>query len=194
MITKRLHLRPLRIDDSTMLQEMATDPAIRWNTEWKPPERINIHHMIEADRATWMNGNRYSFSMDKDGTCIGRAFLVRKKRQWYLGYFIHEHYRRQGLALEACHALLHFAENILKVTRVYASVFPANEASMRLLVKLGMRVHKKTFIALGVDGSSPVVVFTKTPPFSSMKEGVFLSGGPEVGHINIASPAACAST
>lgn len=77
----------------------------------------------------------------KDGTSIGLCGLV--KRDFLddvdIGYAYLPDYRGQGYALEAAQAVMEFARDELAMQRVVAIVAPANDRSIGLLEKLGMR-------------------------------------------------------
>ena len=58
---------------------------------------------------------------------------------WELGYVFHDAHWGRGYATEACRALLEDAFAKGNVRRVIAMCNPANEASWRLMERLGMR-------------------------------------------------------
>jgi RimJ/RimL family protein N-acetyltransferase len=76
-----------------------------------------------------------------DGVAVGVSGLVRRASlpRPDLGYaFLPEHTGR-GLASEAGAAVLAHAFGVLRLPQVLAIVSPGNEASVRVLAKLGMR-------------------------------------------------------
>ncbi|KZN56950.1 hypothetical protein N474_10030 [Pseudoalteromonas luteoviolacea CPMOR-2] len=56
-----------------------------------------------------------------------------------LGYAFLDEYTGQGLAIEACTALMDFAKNELSMKAVYAVTDPNNVSSQKLLAKLGFK-------------------------------------------------------
>jgi RimJ/RimL family protein N-acetyltransferase len=66
------------------------------------------------------------------------GFFVRPVKGITMGYGIVPEYRDRGLATEAAGAVLDWAER--NDVDVYSSVRPPNPASVRVLVKIGMRL------------------------------------------------------
>ncbi len=91
----------------------------------------------------------------RDGRIIGRAGL--SVREGYedleLGFLIGKPWQGQGLACEVCSAILDHARQ-LGAERVIAFARPGNEASVRLLSKLGFRKER----VAEVDGE-PCILF-----------------------------------
>ncbi len=91
----------------------------------------------------------FSFGMifiKETGELIGRAGLVHLDFQpgpdVELGYFIYQKYCGKGYATELGEALIAYAFNVLKVSRIYATVDPENIASCRVSEKLGMVIDR----------------------------------------------------
>ena len=76
-----------------------------------------------------------------DGVAVGMSGLVRRDAlpRPDLGYAFLPAYCGQGLASEAGAAVLAHAFGALRLPQVLAIVSPGNEASVRVLAKLGMR-------------------------------------------------------
>lgn len=76
-----------------------------------------------------------------DGVAVGMSGLVRRDSlpRPDLGYAFLPDYTGQGLASEAGAAVLAHAFGTLRLPQVLAIVSPGNEASVRVLAKLGMR-------------------------------------------------------
>jgi RimJ/RimL family protein N-acetyltransferase len=66
------------------------------------------------------------------------GFFVRPVKGITMGYGIVPEYRGRGLATEAAAAVLDWAER--NDVDVYSSIRPPNPASVRVLVKIGMRL------------------------------------------------------
>lgn len=56
-----------------------------------------------------------------------------------IGFALLPEFEGQGLMLEACHALMNYAESTLKLECVLAIVLPTNRKSCRLLEKMGLQ-------------------------------------------------------
>ncbi|MDJ0823714.1 MAG: GNAT family N-acetyltransferase [Paracoccaceae bacterium] len=135
--TKRLLLRPARLDDLHPLHAIFSDPrAMRY---WDRPAyedialtRDFLEHFIHRD---W--DAREEFILDLDGLCIGKAGCWRRAE---LGYILHPDYWRRGLMTEALTALIPrcFAK-FPEEPALTAECDPRNTASAKLLEKLGFQ-------------------------------------------------------
>jgi RimJ/RimL family protein N-acetyltransferase len=68
-----------------------------------------------------------------------------------LGFaFLAEH-RRKGYAFEAASATLDQAKEIFKLTRILAITNPDNDASIKLLERLGFRFERVTRLSTDAD-------------------------------------------
>ena len=76
------------------------------------------------------------------GTCGIRATKV-NMREAELGYELHPDYWGQGYATEATRAMLAFGFDKLRLQRVWAECIAENEASIRVLERLGMRQEQR---------------------------------------------------
>jgi RimJ/RimL family protein N-acetyltransferase len=84
------------------------------------------------------------------GTLIGFLAIQRRKDQegkvLSLGYIFHPAYQGQGYALEGCRSMLDYVFNELKAVAILTGTNLANQASVRLLQKLGLRkVNQEEF-------------------------------------------------
>jgi RimJ/RimL family protein N-acetyltransferase len=82
----------------------------------------------------------WKVSLKSDGTPIGMSGLIKREELPFedLGYAFLPAYEGQGYASEAGAAALDFGFRCKGLARVLAIVRPGNEASMRVLEKLGM--------------------------------------------------------
>jgi ribosomal-protein-alanine N-acetyltransferase len=82
-------------------------------------------------------------SRDDESRVIGRVALAGVLRgafqNAYLGYWIDEGHQGRGLMTEAVWAATSFAFGTARLHRVQAAVMPRNEASLRVLAKVGYR-------------------------------------------------------
>lgn len=68
---------------------------------------------------------------------IGLNGLQLKNKRAEIGYEVHPAYWRKGIASEAIEEVLRFSYDQLDLFRIGAVVYPENEASVRLLKKIG---------------------------------------------------------
>lgn len=143
--TERFVLRPFEDADAQPLLAMRKDPeAIRyWGGEpmrtladarreidtirgWVADERV-AYWVIQAHDAPLMLGHVTLFHLDKIN------------RRAELGFFVAREHWGQGIATEACHAVVAHAFGTMEFHRLEADVDPANAPSLALLRKLGFR-------------------------------------------------------
>lgn len=82
----------------------------------------------------------FAITLVQDGTLIGSIGLeiVAAHRHARLGYWLGVEYWRQGFATEAVRAVLAHGFERLDLNRIYAPHFSGNDASGRVLRKVGM--------------------------------------------------------
>jgi RimJ/RimL family protein N-acetyltransferase len=131
LLTPRLVLRPKDLDDAEPIHAMVSDwEVVRWTASWPwPPgwaftdERMRDNQPDEGLIA----------SILRDGEVIGMASVVGAE----LGYMLVPNAWGQGFATEACAALLDLSFATTNWLAIQADVFVGNDASLRVLGKLG---------------------------------------------------------
>ena len=144
LTTERLHLRPFTLADHRAIHAIYADPAVM---------RYVGHgaHRTMAETASALRTygdvlTRHGFSFlavtERDGGALlgdgGLHPLGGAGPDVELGYTLAGHAWGRGYATELGRALVEFAFTELGLPRVVAQVEPANEASRRVLGKLGM--------------------------------------------------------
>jgi len=86
----------------------------------------------------------YLVELRAESTPIGLCGLV--KREYLadpdIGFAFLPRYWSQGYALEAAAAVMDYARGVLALSRIVAIVSPDNEASIRVLRKIGLEFHR----------------------------------------------------
>ena len=143
--SERLLLRELSISDAESMYYYAKEDTVTEYVLFETHKSINdsltfINQAIEkyanADYYVWaieLKKNKHFI-----GSC-GIHDIDRMNRSAELGYIISHDYWNQGIATEAGNLLMDFGFNNLKLHRIYARYFEGNEASRRVMEKLGMR-------------------------------------------------------
>jgi RimJ/RimL family protein N-acetyltransferase len=135
--TPRLRLRRARPDDLDALHGLLSDERTMryWSTA--------PHTDIEETRS-WLTAmigappaESDDFIVEHQGRVIGKAGCWRLPD---LGYILHPDAWGQGYAVEALSAVIAHLLTRPDVTRLTADVDPRNDASLRLLAKLGFTV------------------------------------------------------
>jgi len=146
LATDRLILREFTDEDWRPIHEMERDPAVvRYLT--KEPQ-------TEADAQDYVAGivmaavviprmvYDFAVTVRGDGRYIGRCGMKREDgdpQTAMLWYVIAPAHQGRGYAAEAARAVTAFAFDQLDLHRVYADIDPRNQASARVVEKLGMR-------------------------------------------------------
>jgi RimJ/RimL family protein N-acetyltransferase len=145
--TERLTLRPPTADDADKTWQFRRLPEVsRWLTDGPKP--------LDAYREQFLTQARFEATVvvEADGHVIGDVMLEvqdawgqtevaprAKGTQGELGWVLDPQHTGRGYATEAVRALVDIAFNGLGLRRVTAACFADNEASWRLMERLGMR-------------------------------------------------------
>lgn len=147
LATPRLVLRPFVEADVAPLFQHTRNPNVTRFTLWD-------HHKSEADTLAFIRDYAFvryreglldpyaitltSNHMEPIGGC-GCFWASEPNKTMELGYWIAEPFWGQGLAVEACRAVVSHAFRQVQPERMQARVIAGNEASRRVLEKLGFR-------------------------------------------------------
>ncbi|MBB5956934.1 RimJ/RimL family protein N-acetyltransferase [Saccharothrix tamanrassetensis] len=143
--TERLLLRPFTPADHAALHSWQSRPdVVRYlYGEPKTPEETAESLAMKA-AVTWPSkeGEHLSLAVEREGEVIGEAvlkWLNEQHRQGEIGYILHPDHHGHGYATEASRAMLDLGFDHLDLHRIVASCDASNEASWRVMERLGMR-------------------------------------------------------
>lgn len=140
--TERLQLRPLRLDDLSWHHALVhSDPEVTWDGTSDPIAQTlkslewRLKHWREHGFGMWAIVEKES------GEPLGFAGLVylEDTSEVQVGYFLGRPAWGQGYATEAGKAAVRYGFEVLGLPRIVAVARPENEASQRVLAKLGLR-------------------------------------------------------
>jgi len=144
LTSERLLLRPHTLADALDVQRFAGDIEIAKTT-------LNIPHpyedglaeaWIETHQDAWENASLLALAITEVNTneFIGGIGLVLHLQhdKANLGYWIGKPHWGKGYATEAARMLIHYGFTELNLNRIEADYFSKNEASGRVMQKLGM--------------------------------------------------------
>ena len=145
--TERLELRLFTDDDLDALFDMQSDEAMTRYLYWGPRSRDEVRTDLERIKQLTAideegDGIRLAAVLPETGAVIGDISLRRTSRahaQGEIGYVIHPAHHGHGYATEACEAMLRVGFEKLGFHRIVASADARNEASIRVMERLGMR-------------------------------------------------------
>jgi ribosomal-protein-alanine N-acetyltransferase len=149
---RRVMLRPLELRDFPAWREVRQRNG-EWLTRWEP-QRLAHQPDPASDRDAFATrcsarqrerqlGTGFGFGIFVHGELAGEINLSAVQRgpfqSAYVGYWIDEKHAGQGYVPEAVVALAGFAFEQLHLHRVQISIIPRNQASRRVVEKLGIR-------------------------------------------------------
>ncbi|HLY29604.1 MAG TPA: GNAT family protein [Ktedonobacterales bacterium] len=145
LTTERLILREMRQKDAPDLLAILGDSEVtRYLDLSSFTELAQAETLIERLHASFQAQERWRWgiALQHDDRLIGTGGFIRWNRGWQsaeIGYDLAHAYWRQGFMSEALRAMLTFGFEQMELHRVEAEVMPENQASARMLAKLGFR-------------------------------------------------------
>lgn len=148
--TERLHLRTVSPDDAAFYLELVNDPS------WIRFIGDRGIRTLDAARAAILDGpvamyerlgySLYLMQRRSDGAALGMCGLIKRDvlPDTDIGYAILPRYWGHGYAYEAAAAVVAHARGPLRLPRLMAITSPGNDASIKLLGKLGMHFIRRT--------------------------------------------------
>ena len=144
--TARLILRDYLPADWSELHEFSKDPEFSQYDAWGPNSEQDTKDFVARMIAEANLNPRYRFGFAvvnrTSGKAIGTVGIRRECESSVvgsIGYSIHPHFQKQGLATEAAQALLEFGFKNLKLQVIWAGSDVLNPASYRVMEKCGMQ-------------------------------------------------------
>ena len=145
METERLKFRSLKRSDDADIYEYSSNPLTSRYLLWEPHESINFtRRFIEVILTKYKLGeyNDWAIVLKKNNKMIGTCGFTRIDQAngvVEIGYVINPDYWGNGYATEAAGKVMKFAFEELKVNRVEARFMFGNDASLKVMSKIGMK-------------------------------------------------------
>ena len=159
LATERLLLRPVEPGDAQALRSLAADEGAephgllagaRAHPDGpggpQPPAAGAVEDWIAEQQAGWEAGTHHTFAVrTRQGALVGVVRLRRSPSapRAELGFATLPAARGRGYATEACRAVLQFAFTDLNLVRISALCLGTNQASVRVLEKLGFGLEAR---------------------------------------------------
>jgi RimJ/RimL family protein N-acetyltransferase len=137
--TGRLLLRRPAASDIPDIFAYASDPQVTRYLAWPTYTNADaIYDFLDMAAASWSAGEHYAYLIEKDGRVIGSCgFSTHGGFKADLGYVLHREAWGQGIAVEACTALMDWLR-FAGYARIAAFCHADNRASERVMQKLGL--------------------------------------------------------
>jgi RimJ/RimL family protein N-acetyltransferase len=146
--TERLSLRELTADDVDFIFELLNEPAFLANIGYRGADDREgaLAYIENGPRASYArNGfGLYLVVLKDTGEPIGMCGLLKRDtlEDVDIGYAFLERFWGKGYASEAAAAVMTYGREMLKIPRIVAIIAPHNDASGRVLEKIGLRFDK----------------------------------------------------
>lgn len=148
IVTTRLRLRPMELDDGPTIHRLVNDKEICYNCVDIPypyPEGA-AESWILGHPMRFMQQQAAIFAITKDEEIIGACGIEYKYSadHYEIGYWIGRDFWGNGYATEAAQHLLNFGLYDLNLPEIYAESLSTNVNSCRVLEKIGMQHVART--------------------------------------------------
>lgn len=141
--TDRLIARPLGSADAQVLfEQYACDPAVSKYMTWRPHRDVEeTLEFLRRCESAWVNGSAFPWSLwlKKGGEFVGLIEARMHGPAVDLGYALCRQWWSHGLMSEALRSVVQWALAQPEVYRVWAVCDVENEASARVLERVGMQ-------------------------------------------------------
>jgi RimJ/RimL family protein N-acetyltransferase len=140
--TPRLVLSPLTVDDAGALFEYRSAPEVRRFQPFEPRSPDDARQFIAAGLTEAPTWRQYGLRLKESAELVG-DIGYKLDSEWglqaELGITLSPAHQHRGLATEAVKVLVGHLFDTLSLHRVFASIDPRNEPSLRLFERLGFR-------------------------------------------------------
>lgn len=144
IVTDRCRLRYPVYSDIPHIWSACQTPGFNDGLPWGPPSSLaEINEPFRSAQMRWVSGDEYSFAIELLAT---RDFVgwisIRRETDvgaWSIGFWIHPQQHGRGFATECARVILEFGFSRLNARQITAVHAAWNEASGRVLSRIGMR-------------------------------------------------------
>lgn len=157
LVTERLTLRGMRRTDASDMFEYASRADVTEFLLWSAHKsRAYTEEYLRYVESRYATGDFYDWAITDTasgkmiGTC-GFAAIDTVNEVGEIGYVLNPDYHGRGIAVEAARAVMSFGFEELGMHRIEARFMDGNEASRRVMEKLGM----------GFEGFAREAIFVK---------------------------------
>ena len=157
--TERLILRRIRVSDAEDMYHYARRPEVTRYLLWSPhPDIYHTQDYLRYLATRYAAGTFYDWGviLKQNGRMIGTCGFTTidcAHDAAEIGYVLNPDYHGMGIATEAVEAVLAFGFDKLLLHRIEARFMEGNDASLRVMEKVGMRFEGWRRESMLVKGS-----------------------------------------
>ena len=146
--TERLLLRQFSTDDADFIFRLLNEPSFIQNIGDRGVRSLEDarSYILRVPVASYeQNGfGLYLVILKETGTPIGMCGLIKRNEleDVDIGYAFLPEYWSKGYAIEAALAVKEYARDVIGLKRLVAITDPENQASIRVLEKIGLRFER----------------------------------------------------
>lgn len=165
--TSRLHIRECQLEDKAFIFELFNQPECiefigdKGLTDLAKAEKYLKNNIIKSYQL--YSYGLYAVTLKSSGKPIGLCGLV--KRDYLeiadLGFALLSSYAGQGIAFEACNAVLDYCTGTLGINKLFAITKPNNVRSLSLLKRLGFTIEPTPTSTPELQNSTLLSLVTK---------------------------------
>lgn len=141
--TKRLLLRPWKIEDVNSLYEIAKDFRVGPPCGWLPHK--NIEHSALILKNVLSTSYTYAILLKETNTVIGNISIMTKNHSNFakkdkdveIGYWLGSHFWNNGYMSEAVEKIIAYIFDEMKMQQIWCGAFSENSSSLRVQEKNG---------------------------------------------------------
>ncbi len=146
--TERLLIRQFSTDDAGFILRLLNEPSFIQNIGDRGVRTLEdaLEYLVKGPITSYQR-NRFGLSLvvlKESGASIGMCGLIKREalEDVDIGYAFLPKYWSKGYAVEAAMAVKEYARDVIGLKRLVAITDPENQASIRVLEKLGLRFEK----------------------------------------------------
>lgn len=166
IVTERLEIRWLGLDDAAFILELVNDPDwLRFIGDRQVPDLDAARAYLESGPLAMYRAHGFGLNrvaLRDDDTPIGICGILQRDSlpDPDLGFALLPQYRRRGYATEAAAAILEHARDVLGLDRIVAILDRQNVICRALLLRLGFAYEGEI---IPETHGAPVDLYTQSP-------------------------------
>jgi RimJ/RimL family protein N-acetyltransferase len=157
--TKRLIIRPIKIEDKNEVFEYRSDSDANKYQGWIPTNLIDVETFIGKlskqinEPKTWFQFVIIEKETQKIIGDLGIHFFDNENKQVELGITLNKDFQKKGYATESIKRVIDYLFKDLNKHRIITSIDPENKNSIRLVERIGFRKEAHFVESLSINGN-----------------------------------------